>query len=47
MADAMKEGLIEKAPITQKTPRGETEKGQRPVAKKEKVKSDRGTFTIK
>jgi len=42
----LKEGLISKAKITQKEPRGEGE-GQRPVCKEETVSSDRGKFKIK
>jgi hypothetical protein len=40
-------GLISQEKIEQKQPRGETDKGQRPKAKKETVKSDRGTFPMK
>lgn len=45
MKGNLKEGLTRKDKITQKQPRGETT-GQRPVAKKEQVKSDRGSFKI-
>ncbi len=39
----LKSGLTEKTKITQKTTRGETKKGQRPVPKKEAC----GRFTFK
>ncbi len=47
MEGNIKDGLIHKETITQKTPRGTTKKGQRPVAHKETVKSDRGSFPLK
>ena len=44
----VKDGLSSVKPLGQKQLRGETnEKSERPVAKSESVKSDRGSFTIR
>ena len=46
MSESLKKGLSHQEQIKQKQPRDETT-GQRPKCKKEKVKANNGTFTIK
>ena len=43
----LKEGLTEKSKMKEKKLVKETNKGQRPMGKSEKVSTDRGKFTIK
>ena len=48
--DVLKKGLIQKEKVTQKKPRGETDKGQRPKAKTEEcsgAEEGKGKFTFK
>ncbi len=48
--DVLKKGLIQQEKVTQKKPRGETAKGQRPKAQTEAcsgAEEGKGKFTIK
>jgi len=47
MEGSLKKGVSSEEKITQKKPRGETPKGQRPTKATETVASDRGSFKCK
>jgi hypothetical protein len=44
MKGNLQKGLTKQESFKQKSPRGETKKGQRPLQKKGSIKTDRGTF---